>query len=280
MRYSPSFKPRPRDSWDSIRSTHDQQQWEFPPVGITDSGSQPVAEDKPLNVLGSYAKDEHRSIDTGSPGGGKAGVSDPDWAKSFDGQRENQMPEPHREDDFQGQAHPGEATYPILSSPGDAKANSSNQRPKDKSSTEQPIGELGLDHDAENLKLCCSPIFQPQAAKTRLDHKNEQSSPTTTKTAPKPMGVSEIQFGVEGCRNRRPMEYPSNVGSIGLGLDSRKYEHPFDVRKEHRNIMGPSHHVRPGKSILYLHRLSSPTYMDSIDEPYASFVFKYRTRGM
>lgn len=40
-----------------------------------------------------------------------------------------------------------------------------------------------------------------------------------------------------------------------------------------------SHQVQLGSSAEYIHRTRRPTYMDSLDEPYAKFVFKYRLKG-
>ncbi|KAL2216879.1 hypothetical protein M432DRAFT_640956 [Thermoascus aurantiacus ATCC 26904] len=39
-----------------------------------------------------------------------------------------------------------------------------------------------------------------------------------------------------------------------------------------------SHQVQLGSSAEYIHRTRRPTYMDSLDEPYAKFVFKYRLK--
>lgn len=41
-----------------------------------------------------------------------------------------------------------------------------------------------------------------------------------------------------------------------------------------------THQVHVGQSIRYVHRKASPKYMDGHDDPYAVFVFKYRSRGI
>lgn len=41
-----------------------------------------------------------------------------------------------------------------------------------------------------------------------------------------------------------------------------------------------SHQVYLSQSAQYSHRQSSPTYMDSFENPYAVFVFHYRSKGM
>lgn len=40
-----------------------------------------------------------------------------------------------------------------------------------------------------------------------------------------------------------------------------------------------THQVHVGQSIPYAHRKASPKYLDSHDDPYAVFVFQYRSRG-
>lgn len=40
-----------------------------------------------------------------------------------------------------------------------------------------------------------------------------------------------------------------------------------------------SHQVQLGCSAEYIHRTRRPTYVDTLDEPYAKFVFKYRVKG-
>jgi hypothetical protein len=56
-------------------------------------------------------------------------------------------------------------------------------------------------------------------------------------------------------------------------------EPPFDVPETIAADKGTTHQVQPGKGYLYLHKRASPEYIDSIEEPYARFVFKYRTKG-
>lgn len=42
---------------------------------------------------------------------------------------------------------------------------------------------------------------------------------------------------------------------------------------------GLSHQVQPGRGALYYHRSGRPVYVDSLEEPWAVFVFRYRSRG-
>jgi hypothetical protein len=40
-----------------------------------------------------------------------------------------------------------------------------------------------------------------------------------------------------------------------------------------------SHQVQPGALARYVHKIRTPEYLDTLDEPYARFVFKYRHKG-
>ena len=40
-----------------------------------------------------------------------------------------------------------------------------------------------------------------------------------------------------------------------------------------------SHYVQHGEAYPYIHRMATPEYMDTFEEPYAVFVFKYASDG-
>lgn len=52
-------------------------------------------------------------------------------------------------------------------------------------------------------------------------------------------------------------------------------EPPYDVPAD----MPTTHQVKPGEGYVYVHKRRSPEYLDTLEEPYAKFVFKYRTKG-
>ncbi len=52
-------------------------------------------------------------------------------------------------------------------------------------------------------------------------------------------------------------------------------EPPYDVPED----MSTTHQVKTGPGFHYVHKRRSPEYLDTLEEPYARFVFKYRTRG-
>jgi len=53
------------------------------------------------------------------------------------------------------------------------------------------------------------------------------------------------------------------------------YSVPEEIAAKKRT----SHQVQPGPGAMYAHKVHSPRYMDSMEEPYAVFVFKYRSKG-
>ena len=55
-------------------------------------------------------------------------------------------------------------------------------------------------------------------------------------------------------------------------LDTPLYSIPAEVAKRNNT----SHQVLPGKPAAYTHKVSTPKYMDTQENPYAVFVFQYR----
>jgi hypothetical protein len=53
----------------------------------------------------------------------------------------------------------------------------------------------------------------------------------------------------------------------------------YDVPQFLVEETGTSRQVQPGSGYLYHHRRCIPQYLDHIEEPYARFIFKYRTKG-
>lgn len=53
----------------------------------------------------------------------------------------------------------------------------------------------------------------------------------------------------------------------------------YDVPKSIADRIGTSKQVQPGQGYLYCKKRSVPEYIDDMKEPYARFVFKYRTKG-
>lgn len=88
-----------------------------------------------------------------------------------------------------------------------------------------------------------------------------------------------------GSRTIRPLygpygAYYSSRPHINLSPSAEAEEEPpFDVPETIAAEKGTTHQVQPGKGYLYVHKRASPEYIDSIAEPYARFVFKYRTKG-
>jgi hypothetical protein len=69
-------------------------------------------------------------------------------------------------------------------------------------------------------------------------------------------------------------DYPHTAADHGLKADAGE-EPPYDVPAD----MPTTHQVKPGEGYMYIHKKRSPEYLDTLEEPYAQFVFKYRTKG-
>ena len=52
----------------------------------------------------------------------------------------------------------------------------------------------------------------------------------------------------------------------------------YDLPQAIAQVMGVTKQVQPGPGYLYVKKRCAPSYIDTFDEPYAKFVFKYRTK--
>lgn len=57
-------------------------------------------------------------------------------------------------------------------------------------------------------------------------------------------------------------------------------EPEYDVPQSIVDETGSTRQVQAGRGFVYVHKSCTPEYIDAFEEPYARFVFKYRTRGM
>ena len=91
--------------------------------------------------------------------------------------------------------------------------------------------------------------------------------------------VSSVSLGI--ARHPRPYwsswkhQKQPEGSTFGSGPAEPLYKIPLEVARR-QNM---SHQVCLGQPAVYVHRKSTPNYMDSHENPYAVFVFKYRSRG-
>lgn len=76
---------------------------------------------------------------------------------------------------------------------------------------------------------------------------------------------------------KQPKE--SNGGSNTSSPSATSGEPLYKVPLEVAQRKNTSHQVHVSQAATYVHKTSSPVYMDSHEKPYAVFVFKYRSKG-
>ncbi|KAL1965323.1 hypothetical protein VTN77DRAFT_5925 [Rasamsonia byssochlamydoides] len=76
---------------------------------------------------------------------------------------------------------------------------------------------------------------------------------------------------------------PTSKDSPGFGLFSNEQAHSsrrFSFSSHIPDSHLPSHHVQFGSAERYIHNTENPKYIDSLQEPFAKFIFKYREKGI
>ena len=115
-------------------------------------------------------------------------------------------------------------------------------------------------------------VHDPGTAQPQQPAQNWPSQPTP----PQASRTTRPLYGPYGAY------YSTNLhaGTALSPTAEAEEEPPFDVPEMIAVDRGTTHQVQPGKGYLYVHKRASPEYLDAIEEPYARFVFKYRTKGM
>ena len=115
-----------------------------------------------------------------------------------------------------------------------------------------------------------------QGTKSRNDAVAGKSSPISTMpytqaglAFPQGLDTGRLLRGPHGVYYGRKWEHRGGGPPPDAGE-----EPPYDVPAD----IGSTHQVQPGEAYMYYHRRRSPEYLDSLEEPYARFIFKYRTR--
>lgn len=88
-----------------------------------------------------------------------------------------------------------------------------------------------------------------------------------------PSGQPRTLYGPHG-----PYYMLETISTAGSTKAEVEEEPRYDVPVSHVEQTGSTHQVQPGRGYLYVHRCAKPTYIDSVESPYARFVFKYRTK--
>ncbi|KIX05479.1 uncharacterized protein Z518_06351 [Rhinocladiella mackenziei CBS 650.93] len=95
---------------------------------------------------------------------------------------------------------------------------------------------------------------------------NNQSNPA------EPLQTTRALYGPHGA-------YYTSKACVENGVPPDAEEEPrYDVPRSMVEAKGISKQVQSGKGYIYTKKRCVPEYIDNLDEPYAKFVFKYRTK--
>ncbi|ERF68597.1 hypothetical protein EPUS_04695 [Endocarpon pusillum Z07020] len=97
-----------------------------------------------------------------------------------------------------------------------------------------------------------------------------QTSPTTAQHG---TAATPAQFRPLNGPHGRYYGEPHKFIDEDLRPDAGE-EPPYDVPED----IPTTHQVKPGPAFNYVHKRRSPEYLDTVEEPYARFIFKYRTK--
>ncbi|KAH7408424.1 hypothetical protein DE146DRAFT_605152 [Phaeosphaeria sp. MPI-PUGE-AT-0046c] len=134
-----------------------------------------------------------------------------------------------------------------------------------KSNTVKEVTDVdGWAHGPSNtLKAASKPKRHTNKSLSRYRHSRPSASPT----GPKP----HWQFPPPSTNAPPPTTSPTAL----LPAEPR-----LKVPSSIASSKGVSHQVRAGPGSSYGHMIGRPTYLDTLDKPYAVFRFKYRSRGL
>ncbi|KAI9809020.1 MAG: hypothetical protein M1825_002309 [Sarcosagium campestre] len=146
--------------------------------------------------------------------------------------------------------------------------------------------QISVNHETESKSKDQSPEERVQADKKDIDDR----SPKTTETV---VGSSDAQSNqtVSASVGRstggsfktywNKWDDATKPGaSRSEGVFVAEEPPPYILTEEVAESKFISHQIQPGKGAKYSHHLKRPVYMDSFEEPYAVFVFHYRTKEL
>ncbi len=100
-------------------------------------------------------------------------------------------------------------------------------------------------------------------------------STSNTKEAPKQAVSKSSKTALYGPHG--PYQAPRFLANTDVPIVAEE-EPRYDVPQAVAQAHGTSKQVQPGRGYLYSKKSCHPEYVDSLDKPYARFVFKYRTK--
>ena len=137
--------------------------------------------------------------------------------------------------------------------------------PAENNGQQQPAGGdgWGNSNDASNLPAATG---VPAAADAGWG-----SISVGAAAAPSASSTTRPLFGPHGAYYRAAYTGDSDLPCLAAE------EPPYDVPQSFATETGSRMQVQPGKGYFYIKKRRAPEYIDSVNEPYARFIFKYRT---
>ena len=126
------------------------------------------------------------------------------------------------------------------------------------------------------------PLKAPKSQEPQPNHKEPKTPPSNhaTPSCPVPKAPAPKSYWSSWSTSYKPLnkESPSEetFATPAYEIGDPIYTIPPAIA-ERTNL---THQVRPMRASPYTHRLSTPKYMDTHEDPYAVFVFKYRDKAV
>lgn len=146
--------------------------------------------------------------------------------------------------------HPGNQIHntPPASVPGSRKLSISRS---------MRLGIRPVSKTTSKSRARSKAIARPRANTTASHNKSSESL------------IDKLRSEFKGSKDLQPVFDPD-------ATDSPLYTVPEEVIKR-KNV---THQVNAGRTASYNHKMSTPNYLDSHDDPYAVFIFRYRSKGI
>ncbi|KAI9712931.1 MAG: hypothetical protein M1828_001527 [Chrysothrix sp. TS-e1954] len=136
-------------------------------------------------------------------------------------------------------------------------------------------------NDAPGWNKASSPPPGPSASKSVRKERSSSSGHTVLRKSSEPFKpVTKPYWDPEIVRAQRLASSSSTPGKSRRRTSCMQPEPSYGIPATHPDAENLSHRVQAGEGVIYHHRTGRPSYIDSFKDPYAVFIFKYRSFDM